>query len=139
MMVDYILFLLCVALYQISLAGRDYMVTGILAEGLPPDGRFRAYVLWTSGEVIAVSGISGYLGTLSTGSILTGLLMLITILACWFGGLLDWIYFMIKGNIPEWNYKWHWMPYSPKTWQWIVWTCLWWIPIMICWIIRYVV
>ena len=137
-------FAFIVLLYQVFLAGRDHMVTGILCKGLPPDNRFLSYVLWTSGENISM----GILASMAGINTITSLLMFITIIACWYGGLLDFLYFMILGEIPQGNFVWHWMPKivakvtngkitfeHPTTEQWFVWTCIWWIPMIISWVL----
>jgi len=123
-------FLLLVIVYLFALSLRDYMVTGVLAKGLEPDGRFHAYVLVTSLEVL----------TWATYALISepipsfiGALKFVTVLACWVGGPLDWIYFIAKGEIPAWDHVWHWMPGKPKTWQWGIWTLCWLVGLGICW------
>ena len=136
-------FLFILLLYQVFLTGRDWMVTGVLAKGLPPDNRFLTYVLWTSGENLAMALMAFSLGS----SLIMSILMFLSILACWYGGLLDFLYFMIKGEIPQGNKVWVWMPKivakvtggkitfeHPNTEQWVIWMLLWWIPITIAWV-----
>lgn len=117
-------------LYLFALSGRDYMVTGVLAQHLPPDGRFLAYVLWTSLENQAFALLA-----LSTEKIKSpiGVLKYLTITACWIGGWLDFIYFMIKGAIPEWSMIWHWMPFHPTTEAWAIYAACWLIGIVAAW------
>ena len=144
-MPDFGYFLFIVAVYQFFLAGRDHMVTGVLAKGLPPDNRFLAYVLWTAGENMATALLALSYG--AQFSMATAVLMFCTIIACWYGGLLDFLYFMVGGEIPAGNFVWHWMPKiavkvsngkisfeHPNTEQWAVWTLLWWIPLTVGWV-----
>lgn len=137
-------FLAIVIFYQFTLALRDYIITGVLAKGLPPDGRFHAYVLVTTLEVTAIAfalALSGPVGTVFA-------LKLWTVYLCWFGGGLDWIYFIAIGTIPDANKIWYWMPRivpflskgkltfeHPTTTNWTVYTALMWVPCMICWTI----
>jgi len=136
-------FLAIIIFYQFALALRDYVVTGVLAKGLPPDGRFLAYVLVTTLEVTAIAfglALSSPLGWIF-------ILKLWTVYLCWFGGGLDWIYFIAIGTIPEANKIWYWMPKivptltrgrvtfeHPTTKNWATFTALMWVPNLICWI-----
>ena len=137
-------FLAIVIFYQFALALRDHLITGILAKGLPPDGKFHAYCIITTLEVTVVAvSLSLYepLGLIS-------ILKAVTVYLTWFGGGLDWIYFIAKGEIPEWNFVWHWMPAialkisrgritfeHPTTKSWAIWTGICWVPTIICWAI----
>ena len=123
-------FLVLAVAYLFFLSLRDYMVTGVLAKGLPPDGRFHAYVLMTTGEVLCFATY-----TLISEPIPSyiGFLKFLTIIGCWVGGWLDFIYFVAKGAIPEWNMVWHWMPGKPTTTQWALWATGWLFTIIGLW------
>ena len=116
-MIDPGMFLFILLGLLFFLTGIDHMVTGVLAIGLPPDGRFTAYALWVTGFMVFVA-------LLGAGSAMTGrlaILQFVSVLWCWVGGSLDFIYFMMKGEIPEWNKVWTWMPGNPTTTKWGLW------------------
>lgn len=124
-------FLAIVIFYQFALALRDYMVTGVLAKGLPPDGRFHAYCLVTSLEVAAFAALAAF----SEPLWIVAALKAWTVGLTWFGGGLDWIYFVAKGDIPAWDKVWHWIPFRPTTFKWLLWTLFCWVPTIFCWAI----
>ena len=135
-------FLAIIIFYQFALALRDYIITGVLAKGLPPDGRFHAYVLVTTLEVTALAALAAF-------TELTWQLQLLkawTVYLVWFGGALDWIYFLAIGTIPDANRIWHWIPKivlrltgnritfeHPNTLHWLIYTVTMWAPCIICW------
>ena len=135
-------FIAIVIFYQFALALRDYMITGVLAKGQAADGKFLAYVLVTTLEVSAIA----FALALNSPFGWIFVLKLWTVYLCWFGGALDWIYFIAIGTIPEANKVWFWMPKivptltknrltfeHPTTTNWTVYTALMWVPNLICW------
>jgi hypothetical protein len=135
-------FIAIVIFYQFVLALRDHIVTGVLAKGLPPDRRFHAYCLITTLEVTAFAALAAFTEPNTFNAILKAWTVYLT----WFGGSLDWIYFIAAGGIPEWNFRWYWMPKifpyithgritfdHPTTKHWAAYTAIMWIPNMICW------
>lgn len=140
-------FILIIICYQVILAGRDFVVTGILAKKLPPDWRFHVYCIVTTLEVTIVAVFSA----LSASEPLIMALRAWTAYLTWIGGGLDWIYFALRQLItsvpmPEWNFVWHWMPRifpyitrgritldHPTTKHWAAYTALMWIPNVVCW------
>jgi len=143
------IFLAIIACYQLILAGRDFVVTGILAKGLPPDWRFHTYCIITTLEVTVLAAFA----VLTEPNVSVAVLKAWTVYLCWIGGALDWIYFLLRlfvTNVPmpEWTFIWHWMPQifpyithgkitfdHPTTKHWIAYTCLMWVPNLICWTI----
>lgn len=93
--------------YLFWLSLRDYTVTGLLAKGCPPDGKFHAYALCTTGEVFAVAMWSMAHAPFPS---LTGFAMFATVLMGWLGGWLDFIYWVAAGGIPDENRVWTWIP-----------------------------
>lgn len=147
------LFLFIVIIYQIVLAGRDFIVTGILATHCPPDWRFHLYVLVTTAEVLILASVFA----LNEPNLLVSLLKFWTVTLTWIGGILDWLYFLFAKlaktftkldvpNIPNWGTVWHWMPPifiyitrgkvsfdHPTTKHWVAYTLLMWIPLLVGW------
>ena len=140
-------FILLIFFYQFILAGRDFVVTGILAQGLPADWRFHTYAVVTTLEVSVLAALA----FLTEPSTTMALLKAWTVYLCWFGGFLDWIYFGIRKLVynkepPEWNFVWFWMPKivvkvtkgkiefdHPTTAHWALWTMFMWMPNMMIW------
>jgi hypothetical protein len=135
-------FLGIIVFLQFSLALLDHMVTGVLAKGLPPDGRFHAYSL----SMLLVIVCFCALVVFTEPNIQFAVLKVWTVLLTWVGGVLDWFYFLIDGKIPEYNFVWHWMPKiipvithgrlsfeHPTTVHWGIYTAVMWIPNIICW------
>ena len=103
--------------FLIFLTGLDHMVTGVLAEGLPPDGTFQSYALWVTGLVFFV----GMAFANSAPTPRLQLLHFVSVLWTWVGGSLDFLYFMMRGEIPAYNKVWTWIPGNPTTAKWALW------------------
>lgn len=125
-------FLFTIVLYQFALAGLDRMVTGVIDPGI--HGRiFLAYCLWHTLMNQAIACMGGLLTLTFTGDVLLSLAIYITITWCWVGGTLDFLYFMMRGEIPEWSHIWTWFPFDPKTWHVAVYAFCWLMGITIMW------
>ena len=118
-------------LYLFALSGLDQQVTGVLAKGLKPKGKFLSYVLWHTMMNQAVA--LGF--ALSEPVLLVAALKYVTIVWCWIGGSLDFLYFMMQGEIPEPEKVWHWMPFKPRTWQFAIYALAWLTVIIASWIL----
>lgn len=133
-------FFLIILFYQTILATRDFTVTGIIAKGLPPDWRFHTYAIATTLEVTVFATYAFITEPVTVFAVLKAW----TILLCWIGGLLDWIYFAINKlvhneNMPSWDIIWYWMPKifpcitkgkitlnHPTTRHWLIYTVIMW-------------
>jgi len=115
--------LACIVLYFFGVSGVDRMVTGVIKPDVPTN-QFRAYVIWQS--IINQSVALGFSMVLGEMGVLwfVQVLVWVTVTFCWFGGWLDFVYFAMKGEIPNAETVWWWMPFSPSTSQFIVWSLL---------------
>ncbi len=135
-------FLAITIFLQFALALLDHIITGVLAKGLPPDGRFHAYSLSIILVLIPFAALAAFTEQIP----LIACLKVWTIFLLWVGGGLDWIYFLAGGELPSWNFVWHWMPKiiptvsfgkltftHPTTFHWGLYTAFMWIPNIFCW------
>lgn len=127
-------FLFCIALYLFGLTGLDRMVTSVIKPDIDRQ-TFLAYCLWQTllNQTTALMSSLMYLYCTPNASLQFALLLYFTVLWCWAGGTLDFLYFMMKGQIPEWSHIWHWIPIKPKTWQFAIYACVWLIYITAAW------
>jgi len=142
-------FLALIIVYQLALAARDFTVTGLMARGQPADWKFYSYCIVTTIEVTALAALAA----LTEPNTLIAALKAWTVMLCWIGGVLDWIYFGLRKlvsneDFPKITMSWFWMPAifpyithekitfsHPTTKHWIVYTALMWTPCIIGWII----
>ena len=146
-------FLALIIAYQLTLTARDFTVTGLLAKGAPPDWKFHIYCIATTLEAAILATLAAF----TEPNTLTAALKAWTVMLCWTGGALDWIYFGLAKlaktltgrevpEIPEWEGKWFWMPKifpyitrgrisfsHPTTKHWAAYTALMCTPNLICW------
>lgn len=128
-------FLFCVILYLFALTGVDHMITGVIKPDI--DKRiFLAYGLWQTllNQATALFAPLQYWNSNPNPSVFLAVLMYVTVVWCWVGGALDFLYFMMKGYILEPNVVWYWMPFKPKTWQFAIYSLIWLIIIVTSWI-----
>jgi len=121
-------FLTYIILYLVALTGLDRMVTGVIK----PDVKrqvFLAYVMWHTLMNQAVALIA----TLGAPTLTLAIAMYVTVVWCWVGGTLDFLYFMMKGEIPEWGMVWGWMPFKLRTWQFAIYALCWLVAIVCLW------
>jgi hypothetical protein len=142
-------FLAIIIWLQFTLALLDHMITNGFAKGLPPDdGRFHAYVLTITLLLLPFAALAYFTEPTPT----TALLKAWTVMLTWFGGFLDWIYFIAKTVLPLPDKKWRWMPKIfprlkdgvllfdyPTNREWAIYTVAMWLPNIICWIIVFTV
>ena len=105
----------------VATTGVDRMVTGIIK----PDVEwsiFLAYALWQTmlNQAIAISiTIMYWIHSLKHSKYIAGLVYITTVWV-WIGGALDFLYFMMAGQIPLADKIWTWMPFY--WWLHIDWT-----------------
>jgi len=104
--------------YFVSLTGVDRMVTGVIEPEIK-ESVFHAYALFQTwmNQAVAFMCTVIYVYSNPAADMWFALLIYWTVVYCWVGGALDAFYFMMKGEMPEWSFTWHWMPFKPKTWQ----------------------
>jgi len=104
--------------YFVSLTGVDRMVTGIIDPAIK-EQVFHAYVLFMTwmNQATAFMATIVYVYASPVTDYVLALLIYWTVIYCWVGGGLDCLYFMMRGEMPEWTFTWRWMPFQPKTWQ----------------------
>lgn len=127
-------FLFSVVLYLFALTGLDRMVTGIIKPDIDRQ-TFLAYVLWQTvlNQAVALMASLTYFYTATDPNLLLASVIYITVVYCWAGGGLDFLYFGMKGAIPEWSMVWHWMPFKPKTWQFAIYALAWLVGLIVAW------
>lgn len=123
-------FLFVTLLYLFALSGLDQQVTGVLAKGLKPKGKFHSYVLWHT----MLNQSVAFLAVTTEPNLTIAVLKYVTVTWCWVGGTLDFLYFMMQGEIPEPEKVWHWMPFKPRTWQFAIYALAWLTVIIASWI-----
>jgi hypothetical protein len=134
-----------IILLQFTLALLDHLFTNGFAKDLPPDdGRFHAYVLVITMLLIPTAGLAYFTEPNQTVAIVK----VWTVYLTWFGGLLDWIYFIAKTALPLPNKKWTWMPKIfprlengvllfdyPTNREWAIYTICMWLPNIVAWVL----
>jgi len=121
-------FLTYVVIYLFGLTAVDRMVTGKLRTDIHGE-EFHAYVFahFLMNQAVAL------IATLGAPTLLVAVAMYITVVWCWVGGALDFLYFMMRGYIPEWRIVWTWMPFKPRTWQFAIYAFVWLLAIVCLW------
>lgn len=104
--------------YFVSLTGVDRMVTGVIDQAIK-EQVFHAYALFQTwmNQAVAFMVTVVYIYASPAPDYLLAVLIYWTVVYCWVGGGLDGLYFMMKGQMPEWTFVWRWMPFQPQTWQ----------------------
>jgi hypothetical protein len=133
-----------VILYLIGLVLMDHVVTGKIAPEGPhgrvvPDGVFRAYVLSVSlsNLGVVVIALATYVASTIVFSWWTVALLTWTIMWCWYGGALDFLYFTAAMEIPDPDRVWFWFPGGPTTAKVAVWAFCSTLSVIIGWILHW--
>lgn len=120
----------------VATTGVDYMVTGkINPEVERPI--FLAYVAWQIflNQGIAVLADISYWKHAKRKDAFLCFLIHYTITWIWWGGTLDFLYFMMKGEMPSLFYVWHWILPWWTTFYHIVYTFLQFIVLLYLWLV----
>lgn len=105
-------FFFCILFLLITTTQVDHQVN-IMTGGMPMGGVFICYALSMTllNQAIAVSVTIMYWIHSLARSKFKAFLIYVTTVWVWIGGALDFLFFMMKGYIPEGNQVWHWMPF----------------------------
>lgn len=123
-----------IVLLLVSFAGLDRMMTGVVKPDIEKR-TFLAYVLWFTllNQTVAYLVTNMYWYAVAVPSYVVALGIWVTVSWTWIGGILDFVYWMMAGRIPEWEKVLWWMPFKPKLWQWGVYAICWLVGLAVFW------